>query len=439
MRINNILWSLVGLLFPIAIAFLTIPYIVEKIGMERFGLLSLAWGLIGYAGVFDLGIGRATTQLVARLLGEGEHVKAYYALKVSEKLSMKVGFFGSLLLCTIIFLGGFSFINYSPSLKHEVLISSFLIAITVPFQCISTMYRGYCEALERFMEVNAVKTGLGLINFLGPYFVSIYTNNIIFMILSLFLSRLFGAGLYKIFSEFFSRKKSDSIFLLEKKASDTSTFQKEIRHELLRFGGWYTISSIVSPFLVQIDRFFIGGIISAAAVGIYTLPYEIVTKMIMFVGAVSAVALPRYSKVIKIKPEVALREFNLWLWVVIIFVGAGCGFLFMILPEFLQFWLKGSVESDSIHVGRILCVGIFINSIGIMFYTLIHALGDSKSTALIHLVELPFYIFLLYFFIVKFGIAGAAIAWTLRVGVDTFFMYLIMIRKRRFLTQLGIS
>lgn len=94
MKIKNISWTLNGLITPILVALVSFPIIIDNVGMERFGILSLAWGLIGYAGVFDLGIGRATTQLTSKYVGLGETKNARATLKVAEKLSFIVGSMG---------------------------------------------------------------------------------------------------------------------------------------------------------------------------------------------------------------------------------------------------------------------------------------------------------------------------------------------------------
>jgi O-antigen/teichoic acid export membrane protein len=68
---RNTLWNLVGSGAPMAVAFFCIPVLIRALGKDRFGVLTLAWALIGYASLFDLGLGRALTQLVARKLGAG--------------------------------------------------------------------------------------------------------------------------------------------------------------------------------------------------------------------------------------------------------------------------------------------------------------------------------------------------------------------------------
>ena len=54
-----------------AIALVTIPMLIEGIGRERFGVLTLAWIILGYFSLFDLGLGRALTRLAAEKLGLG--------------------------------------------------------------------------------------------------------------------------------------------------------------------------------------------------------------------------------------------------------------------------------------------------------------------------------------------------------------------------------
>jgi len=66
---RSVAWNLAAQLLPLAVAVVCIPLIIGQAGVERFGVLTLAWALIGYSGMFDLGLGRALTKLVAERLG----------------------------------------------------------------------------------------------------------------------------------------------------------------------------------------------------------------------------------------------------------------------------------------------------------------------------------------------------------------------------------
>ena len=72
---RNTLWSLLGQGAPLLAALVTIPVLVRNLGTERFGILTLIWMVIGYFSVFDLGLGRALTKLVAAKLGAGKPPK----------------------------------------------------------------------------------------------------------------------------------------------------------------------------------------------------------------------------------------------------------------------------------------------------------------------------------------------------------------------------
>src|SRR5258705_13880134 len=67
---RNTVWNLIGNGAPLIVAVFSIPILIHGLGKDRFGVLTLA--LIGYASLFDIGLGRALTQLVAKKLGSGE-------------------------------------------------------------------------------------------------------------------------------------------------------------------------------------------------------------------------------------------------------------------------------------------------------------------------------------------------------------------------------
>ena len=71
-----------------------------------------------------------------------------------------------------------------------------------------------------------------------------------------------------------------------------------------------------------------------------------------------------------------------------------------------------------VQVGRMLCLGVFFNALASMFYALLHARAQVRSTALLHLLELPLFVLALLLLIPPLGVLGAATAWMLRVLLD---------------------
>ena len=67
--VRNTVLNLIGLGAPLMVAIFAIPFLIDGLGTDRFGILTLVWAAIGYFGLFDLGLGRALTQIVAKKLG----------------------------------------------------------------------------------------------------------------------------------------------------------------------------------------------------------------------------------------------------------------------------------------------------------------------------------------------------------------------------------
>ena len=62
---RNALWNLMSLAAPMLVALAAIPALIRTLDADRFAILTLAWMVIGYCSLFDLGLGRALTKLVS--------------------------------------------------------------------------------------------------------------------------------------------------------------------------------------------------------------------------------------------------------------------------------------------------------------------------------------------------------------------------------------
>lgn len=192
---------------------------------------------------------------------------------------------------------------------------------------------------------------------------------------------------------------------------------------LLRFGGWMTVSNVVSPLMVTLDRFLIGALVSVTAVAYYATPYEVVTKSLLLPGALMAVMFPAFSAGFAQDRERTALLF-----------GRSVKSLFLVLfpimlctvalaQDGLKLWLGAEFAEHSFRVLQWLAVGVFINSLALVPFTLLQGVGRPDLTAALHLIELPFYLGLLWWLISTRGIEGAAIAWTARVVVDALMLF----------------
>jgi O-antigen/teichoic acid export membrane protein len=86
--------------------------------------------------------------------------------------------------------------------------------------------------------------------------------------------------------------------------------------------------------------------------------------------------------------------------------------------DILQLWLGADFARESTPVLQILAVGLLVNSMVQVQYALVHALGRPDLTAKFHLVQLPIHGFLLWWLVGVWGTTGAALAQSIRLGLE---------------------
>ena len=50
---KNTLYSLIGYIIPVIVALFAIPILINSLGVDKFGVLTLAWMITGYFSILD--------------------------------------------------------------------------------------------------------------------------------------------------------------------------------------------------------------------------------------------------------------------------------------------------------------------------------------------------------------------------------------------------
>ncbi len=417
---RNTALNLAGQVVPILVGVATIPYLVRGLGTDRFGILSLAWVLLGYVSLFDLGLGRATTKFVAECLGRGELDRLPGLVWTSLGSQLLFGMVGCILVGAATPLLVDKLLKVPLVLAGETKRTFFMLAAALPVVLATNGFRGVLEAAQRFDWVNYVKIPANISVFLFPAVALPFGLKLPGIVLLLVLARLGATLAYlalclKLFPALRRR------FPLEPK----------LLRPMLSYGGWVTVSSVIGPALTYLDRFFIGSIISMAAVSYYTVPYEIITRAWIFPMSVVATLFPAFSSLQAGGAEEKLQKLyaSSIKWLLLIM-----GPLLLLVAVFahgiLQLWMGAEFATKSASTLQILSLGVLVNSLAFVPYTLLQGLGLPDVTAKFHLLELPIYTGLLWFLIGPMGISGAALAWTLRVALDAFLLFGATVRLR---------
>ena len=211
--------------------------------------------------------------------------------------------------------------------------------------------------------------------------------------------------------------------------------------------GWLTLANIVNPIMVQMDRFFIGALVSIAAVAYYTTPFELITKAWCISGAVLGVVFPAFAtSFVCDRGRTALIFGKSLNYIFILMFPITLAFV-ALAPEGLALWLGPDFARQSTAVLRWLAIGVFLNALAQVPSALMQGVGRPDLVAKLHLVEVPPYLLAVWHLIVLRGIEGAALAWTGRVALDLFVFFALAQRvlpgtsapTRRLAWPLGLS
>src|SRR4051794_2929557 len=139
---RNTMWNLLGSGAPTLLAVICIPVLIKGLGRESFGVLTLAWALIGYASFFDLGLGRALTQVVAQKLGEGKEREIPSLAWTSLTLMLLLGIVATGVVIAISPLMVGRGLKVQAALQQETVQAFRLLGLSLPFVITTAGLRG---------------------------------------------------------------------------------------------------------------------------------------------------------------------------------------------------------------------------------------------------------------------------------------------------------
>jgi O-antigen/teichoic acid export membrane protein len=409
---GNILWNLFGNCFPVIVAVVCLPMLKRGLGTERLGIMSLAWVLIGYFSLFDLGLSRALTKLVAERIAQQRQSEVASLVWTSLSLMTAVGILGALLTFVLAPYLVERLLRVPASLSHEALGSFYWLGAAVPVVVLTAGLRGVLEAVQHFRLATAIRVPMGIFSYVGPAALLPFTHSLIPIIAVLAMGRVLACV-----AHFWA-----CFHVLPGLRGDFGFHAPSVK-PLFLFGGWMTVSNVLGPLMVTFDRFLIGSIISIAAVAYYSIPYEVVTKLWLISSALIGVLFPAFSATNAVDRARLVFLFKCGVKYIFIILLPLALALVIFAPEGLALWLGNDFARNSTSIARLLAVAVLVNSLAQVPFTHLQSIGRPDLTAKFHLLELPFYVVTLFFLARHWGITGVAIAWLLRVIIDTFLLF----------------
>jgi O-antigen/teichoic acid export membrane protein len=413
---RNTGFSLAGQAATLVVAFFAVPLLVQGLGTERFGVLALAWVVIGYAQVFDLGIGRALTRFTAERIGAGreDEVPRLFWTAFAGMLALGLVAGGVVALLSPWLVA--SVLDVPADLQRETLQAFWVLSAGLPLAIAGAALRAYLEAWQRFDLVNAVVIPAAVLTYFGPVLMLQFVDSLVAVVAAVVFSRLlsFTVNLLMVLRVTPALRTGFAV-------------HRSLLGGLLGFGGWVTVWNVVNAFLIAADRFLVGALVSLTAVAYFATPYEVMTKLLVVSIALAGVFFPAFSLTLAGGSPRAAPIFS-----------GGVRFGFIALFPFalatvafayegLDLWLGPEFAENSEAVLQWLGVGVLIASLNQISLGLVQS-GRPDLPAKLALCELPLYLGLFLVLLGAYGIEGAAAAWAVRAAAEGLVL-LLMVRR----------
>lgn len=280
---KNVFSIYIGMIIGIVITFFFTPYLVDELGKEQYGVWQLAFSILAYMGLADIGMKQSIVRYISK----------YYATKdwhqLNQVFSSSVPVYGIIasVILVVVSVIGFAAIQHFqlPDELVEVAKYTFLFLgldqvltyIFIPFTAlgafhrfdISNAFRVGRQVVQTILIVLLLEMGYGLVAMAG-----------MIVVLNLFTQLGMNYVRQRMFPEMrFSR----------------ALINRDKTRELLHYGIFSFLIVVTWIVIFQTDNIVIGYFISMEAVALYSVAAALVTQVRGAIGVMATPLVPTIS------------------------------------------------------------------------------------------------------------------------------------------------
>ena len=400
-----------------------VPPMLHTFGTELYGVLSVTWVVLANLSWLDFGFSRASAKYVAHELGLGKPREASMWTWTALLTQTVMGAIGALILWATAPLI-VNYIHVTPSQRDLVILTLRVFAFSIPLDFATRSLTGVMQAGQRFDWTNGLSLFSNLFTF-AVYAAGIARGaNFLLVVYGLFVLRvlnLVGAywGACRILPELKSLPQLRTL---------PHTYRNHVL-AMVKYGSWVALASIIGPLILYFDQSTVSVILGVAFLPFFAIPFNLLSRLGLFPSSLTSTLFPAFSALQARKDWnkietyfIRAHRYLLTVLIPTLFV------LFVWAPEILRFWISADFSAQATVPFRILAFGYGIGLIAPLSGALIEAAGRPDLLAKLYLVELPLNVLFVWELTKHFGIAGAALSYTIRCLIETLIVWWIVFR-----------
>jgi O-antigen/teichoic acid export membrane protein len=410
---NNLLkngfYNALSGLIRIGLALLTIPILIRIIGVEEYGLWTLAYAVIVMVGLAEAGLATTTTVFVSQDL-EKDDVDG-----LSQTLTVSFGamFVLATLAGIALYFGSEPVVSYFPKLGESQQLSSVqalqIGGLIVWARLLQQVLVGVEQAYQRYDLTNMLNTAQSLLFSLGMIVVAWLGGKTVAL-----MQWQAAATLAVLFSHVLV------VWLLVRGLNLRLIWDRKKGLAVARYSTATWLASLGGVIFTQVDRLIVGALLGTTVLGVYAA----ITNITMQINTFSALPIQPMLPVISsfmvkqsIDQEMLQRQVKQALQINCL-VALGMGSLLLILaPLVLHFILGGSPSSETVFAFRIATTIYALYSVNAVGFYVLFGANAVTECMIVQLVSGCFSLLLIAIGANTLGFLGAILGNSGYLGV----------------------
>jgi O-antigen/teichoic acid export membrane protein len=418
-----------GLLFVGTAVIYLIRFIYRLIvsrylGPADYGLLSLAEGVLNIAFLIAvLGLPSGIIKFVSHYFGTNRQENIKGTILSVFKIIIPFS-----LLISILIIVFSQYISIGLFNKKELVPILVIFALAVPFYALTNVLSGIFVAFKKIQYRNYLTAFTRPISSLALVIIFVLLGKgVYFIALAILVSHILPVLLGSYLLEF------RTFPLVRSKIKAVYKYKG-----LLKFSLPLLFSDIFIVVMGWIDTFFLGALKTATEVGVYNAVLPLVSTLTIFLSAFGNMFFPVSSELYAKNKfaEISATYSSVSRWMFLL--SFPILLVVLIFPRDILRILFGSPYASGALALQILVVAYFIKVVAGPAPQTLMAFNKTKPLFYVNSLAAVINLFLNYFFIIKYGIVGAAMATAISLLARDGVIFLIARKKLRLVYALGI-
>lgn len=410
---KNSLFNAGGFIWPIGLSLVFTPYIVNNLGKEEYGILSIVSVVTGYFAFLNLGLGSAGIKYVSEYYAKKDFKTVNSIINILTLVYGIVGVIGLIGISLLTGLLATTVFEIPDNLVEVTKFALYIAAWGFFITFLKSIFEGIPKAIHRFDIQNIIQVIFGTLSTLLVVLLLYFGYALKEVVILKFF-----IGIAILITYVIVAKKLFPFYRLE------ISLDKVLFRKLFSFGGYHIFTSLINLVSGNANKLVIGIMLGPLWLTYYVIPQNLTSRINGLSYNLSEIIFPLASELSSTNQHQRLISIYLKMsritltFKLSIFIP-----LILFAYRILFFWMGKDFADEGWIVMTLLCIGFFFTSLSQIPGMINMGYGNTKLNAAFSLIGVLFYLIQIVPFTKLWGLTGTALAWTVGTLLNIVFIY----------------